>query len=132
MPVFCEKYLISDIFEKMNVIIRNAFDCQKCDIYIYDNLTKELWSQDYKNSNSVFKLPTDKGIPGFIVDNKVNVILEDAYFDPRFSRENDLKTGYRTRSLLAVPILHGENNEVLGKCTSVINDYYYRNDTSFK
>lgn len=122
MPVFCEKYLISDINSKMNGLIKTAFDCQKCEIYIYDNLRKELWSQYSVNSNSLTKLSCDKGIPGFVIKNKVNILLEDAYFDPRFNKDQDLKTGFRTRALMACPILTDEN-DVLGKFPFIIFNF---------
>ena len=39
--------------------------------------------------------------------------VRDAAADPRFNGEIDKRTGYRTRSLLSVP-LRGINNEIIG------------------
>jgi signal transduction histidine kinase len=45
-----------------------------------------------------------RGIAGHVAATGASVRLEDAYHDPRFDRSVDAATGYRTRSLLAVPL----------------------------
>jgi len=39
--------------------------------------------------------------------------LRDAYNDPRFDRSTDQRTGYRTKSLLTMPI-RGKDRHVIG------------------
>lgn len=45
-----------------------------------------------------------RGIAGHVAATGRSVRLADAYEDPRFDRSVDDETGYRTRSLLAVPL----------------------------
>lgn len=46
-----------------------------------------------------------KGIVGAVAKSGQPLLIEDAYADPRFDRSNDARTGFRTRSLLTVPML---------------------------
>ena len=46
----------------------------------------------------------NKGISGHVACSGNIINLPDAYADPRFNPEVDLATGYRTRSMLSIPI----------------------------
>lgn len=46
-----------------------------------------------------------KGIVGTVAHGGKPLLIADAYADPRFDRSNDERTGFRTRSLLTVPML---------------------------
>ncbi len=54
-----------------------------------------------------------RGIAGEVVASGLAVRVADAYADPRFDRTLDAATGFRTRSLLAVPLC-ARGGEVLG------------------
>nr|MDJ0523316.1 GAF domain-containing sensor histidine kinase [Planctomycetota bacterium] len=58
-------------------------------------------------------LPTGRGIAGSVVESGRSVRIDDAYEDERFDRSIDERTGYRTRSLLVVP-MRLRNREVVG------------------
>ncbi len=45
------------------------------------------------------------GLCGWVATHREPLIVEDAYKDPRFLREVDDVTGFKTRSMLVVPIL---------------------------
>ncbi|MFO0666685.1 MAG: GAF domain-containing protein [Polyangiaceae bacterium] len=59
------------------------------------------------------RLKVGQGIAGDVAATGERAIVRDAYEDPRFSPQWDLQSGYRTRSVVAVPILDHEGN-VLG------------------
>ncbi|TGK04485.1 GAF domain-containing protein [Leptospira selangorensis] len=50
------------------------------------------------------RLEPGQGIAGWVAKEKKAIILEDAYTDPRFNPALDQKTGFRTRSLVCVPL----------------------------
>jgi sigma-B regulation protein RsbU (phosphoserine phosphatase) len=50
-------------------------------------------------------VPRGKGIAGWVLENGRALLVPDAYADPRFYREADKQTGFRTRSILCVPLL---------------------------
>ena len=45
-----------------------------------------------------------QGLAGWCASNRSLVIVDDAYQDPRFNPEADVATGFKTRSMLSVPI----------------------------
>jgi len=54
------------------------------------------------------RIPINSGIVGAVVTGGEPIIVDDAYEDSRFNRDVDAKTGYRTRSILALPIHNRE------------------------
>jgi len=55
-----------------------------------------------------FRLPMGQGISGWVAQNREAILIPDAYDDPRFDPSFDKRSGYRTRSILCVPMLHHE------------------------
>lgn len=56
-----------------------------------------------------FRLPMGKGIAGWVAQNREAILIPDAYDDPRFDPSFDKRSGYRTRSILCVPMIHQKN-----------------------
>ncbi|KAG5877393.1 Dual 3', partial [Gonioctena quinquepunctata] len=65
------------------------------------------------------KIPMGTGIVGYVGESGEVVNIPDAYQDERFNDEVDKKTGYKTKSLLCMPI-KDTNGEVIG-VAEVIN-----------
>ncbi|KAF4521720.1 hypothetical protein B566_EDAN012168 [Ephemera danica] len=65
------------------------------------------------------RIPWGHGIVGFVAESGEPVNIPDAYKDNRFNHDIDLMTGYRTRTLLCMPIKDC-NGEVIG-VAQVIN-----------
>lgn len=53
-------------------------------------------------------VPRGRGIAGWVAEHGEPLLVPDAYEDPRFFRDFDLQTGFRTRSMLCVPLRHEE------------------------
>ena len=53
-----------------------------------------------------------EGIAGWVAENREPVIIKDAQKDPRFSKRADKKTGFSTRTMLCVPLIH--RHDLLG------------------
>ncbi len=47
-------------------------------------------------------------IAGWVWEQNQTLNVPDAYLEPRFSRDMDMRTGYRTRAILCVPLPGGE------------------------
>jgi signal transduction histidine kinase len=60
------------------------------------------------------RMPMDKGIAGWAVTHREPIIIPDVNADERFYTTIDQLTGYRTRSILAVPL------QVQGKTVGVV------------
>lgn len=47
-----------------------------------------------------------------MAENKEHLNIKDAYSDPRFNSEIDLKTGYKTNIILSMPICNYEGDVI--------------------
>ncbi|CAF3709710.1 unnamed protein product [Rotaria sordida] len=62
----------------------------------------------HKEDQQIF-IPFGKGIAGHVALTREYINIPDAYEDPRFNKEVDNKTGYRTHSICCMPILNRDN-----------------------
>ena len=54
------------------------------------------------------RFPVGTGIAGAVAQSGRPIRIDDAYADPRFNREVDRRSGFRTRSILCLPIKNRE------------------------
>jgi phosphoserine phosphatase RsbU/P len=57
-------------------------------------------------------VPRGRGIAGWVVTHGESLLIPNAYADPRFYKEADQQTGFRTRSILCAPLKH--NGQIIG------------------
>lgn len=93
--------------------ITDSLECERATVFKLDLLRGELWSQAAKGHTQIMQLPMNKGIAGYAATNKQKVNIRDAYSDERFDQTYDQKTGFRTKSILVIPILN-KMNEIEG------------------
>jgi len=88
----------------LDVATKNL-DADRGTIYLLDPERRELWSQVLKGDETMeIRLPMGKGIAGTVGKTGETVNLKDAYKDKRFNKEIDTKTGFRTSSMLCMPM----------------------------
>src|ERR1700722_10417867 len=105
-----------DLGALLDLIAREAtklLDCDRASIFLFDRERNELWSKVALGSNEILRFDAGSGIAGAAVSSGLPINVLDAYSDPRFYTEIDSRTGYRTRTLLAVP-LRNQFGEILG------------------
>jgi GAF domain-containing protein len=75
------------------------------------------------------KIPYGVGIAGHVASTQQSLNIEDAYADSRFNPKIDQKTGYKTKSILCLPILN-ENGECIAVAEAInkIGDLYGSDD----
>ena len=77
----------------------------RCSIFLHDPNLDELWSTVALGmAGQVIRIPSSVGFAGYSFQTGETINLEDAYKDERFNKEVDLKTGYRTQSVLCMPL----------------------------
>lgn len=92
----------------------NLLDCERATLFLYDAETDELYSRVATESEiSEIRIPAGgQSIVGSVAraEGEGCLNIPDAYEDPRFNRDVDRQTGWRTRNILAVPMrnLDGE------------------------
>jgi sigma-B regulation protein RsbU (phosphoserine phosphatase) len=83
-------------------------------IYLLDSDKKELWSQVIKGDETMeIRLPVGKGIAGTVARTGETVNLKDAYKDKRFNKDVDAKSGFRTKSMLCMP-MKNKSGKIVG------------------
>ena len=76
-------------------------------LFLYDRKTGELFSRVAEGLEiREIRIPTDSGIAGAVFHSRRTENIPDPYADPRFNKEVDRRTGYRTESILAMPIVN--------------------------
>ncbi|MDX2154377.1 MAG: sigma 54-interacting transcriptional regulator [Bryobacteraceae bacterium] len=97
----------------LDLVVEEAtrlMDCERGSIFLLDRDRRELTSKVALGSDEVLRLDATKGIAGAVAMTGETINVRDAYADPRFYHEMDHLTGYRTRTLLAVPLRNHEGD----------------------
>ncbi|HRF58145.1 MAG TPA: GAF domain-containing protein, partial [Campylobacterales bacterium] len=77
-------------------------------IWMGDKAKKTLWTKVAHGIPNV-AIPDTTGVAGYAYHEDETVISNNPYSDPRFNAAVDRKTGYRTKSIIALPIKNSEN-----------------------
>lgn len=102
--------LLQIIVEEIN---RNL-GADRTTLFLIDGAHNELWSKVLLGDESLeIRLPIGKGIAGFVAKTGEIINIPDAYQDSRFNPEVDKRSGYRTRSVLCVPV-RDRGNTIIG------------------
>lgn len=85
---------------------RAAVQADRCTIYELDHEQREIFSRVALGlgPGQQIRLPVSRGTIGFVARTGRPLRLRDAYNDPRFDPATDQRTGYRTKSILCVPV----------------------------
>jgi Nif-specific regulatory protein len=86
-------------------------------MFLFDRERCELWSV-ISQEKGVMRLDARLGIAGRVAMTGETINVADAYEHPLFYKEVDIQTGYRTRTLLAVP-LKNLKGQIIGVCEAV-------------
>lgn len=108
---------VTDIDILLKVIAEEtkiAIQADRCTVFMYDKEKNELWSKVALGLDSQeIRFPADKGLAGYVVKTGEPLNIPDAYNDPRFNPDIDKETGYRTKTILCMPIKNN-NKEIIG------------------
>lgn len=106
--------VLSTIIDAM----RDILDADRATVFQYLPDEKLLFSSvahglDPAAGLSSIRVPLSIGIAGQCAASRSIINIPDAYADSRFNPEVDKKTGFRTRSILAIPLLD-DADELIG------------------
>jgi eukaryotic-like serine/threonine-protein kinase len=83
-------------------------------VFLVDRQRGELWSKVTLDQGvGEIRMPLGVGIAGAVAVTGQAANIADAYADPRFNRDIDLRTGHRTRNLLTLPMT-AQDGSILG------------------
>ncbi len=109
-----------EIMEMLSQVLKNALEtinAKDGSLLVLDEDTRELvfvvTHGDLPADDLVWRrLPPGAGIGGWVVENQKSVIVNDVQSDERFYPSIDEEFGFKTRSMLAAPVIGG--GQVLG------------------
>jgi signal transduction histidine kinase len=93
--------LLELILDKLTEVV----EADRATLYLLDEANGELVSRVVAGSEvRSIRMKVGHGVAGLVAKSGEPIRIEDAYRDPRFEREWDLLTGYRTSNMLAAPL----------------------------
>src|SRR3989338_2479663 len=96
---------LTKLLELIAEQVKAILACDRCSVFILDRQTNELWSKVALGmQHTEIRVPFGKGIVGHVAASGVTLNIKDAYQDQRFTHDIDKLTGYRTNSILAMPL----------------------------
>ncbi len=88
-------------------------NCDRASIFIWDREQRQVTACPALGvPGGRLWLPDDQGIVGEVIQTGRPIRVDDAYADPRFDQSVDRQSGYRTQSLLCVPMRDGEGRVI--------------------
>lgn len=91
-----------------------VLDAERATLFLYDQARDELWSKTADQLEiEEIRFPVGVGIAGDVARTRTIANVADVYADPRFNQDFDRQTGFRTRSVLCMP-LSGNDQELIG------------------
>ncbi|MCD6259936.1 MAG: HD domain-containing protein [Helicobacteraceae bacterium] len=102
-----EKMLL--VLADMGRVLSNA---ERCSVWLLSEDKERIWTK-VAHGIEALEIQSDLGIVGDAIKKDQKLIIDDVYKDARFNSDIDKQTGYKTKSMMVVPI-YDEENEVMG------------------
>lgn len=130
----------TNLFSLIQLVVKEAAAVVAADrgtVWLLDRDKSELFTYVAEGMEGrELRIPMNAGIAGVVATSGRSLKVPDAYADPRFNRDSDVKTGYRTRNIMAVPMWSVDNQvfgvlQVLNKRTDVDDGRFTEEDQEF-
>jgi signal transduction histidine kinase len=105
---------IDEVLRRITLAAALTLDADRATLYVLDHDRNQLWSRALTEGEergasvqavNEIRLPLDgKSLAAEVARTGTLLRIDDPYADPRFDPSVDSRTGYRTRSILVVPI----------------------------
>jgi Nif-specific regulatory protein len=103
---------VISLLELITIETKAVLKADRVSIFLLDREKCELWSV-ISQEKKIIRFDARLGIAGSVAMTGQIINVADAYEHPLFYKDVDFKTGYRTRTLLAVP-LRNLKGEIIG------------------
>lgn len=96
---------LDDLLELILGRVTELLDADRATLYLVDEVRGDLVSRVVVgDAVRSIRMKLGRGLAGAVAMGGKPIRIDDAYQDPRFEREWDQLTGYRTSTMLAVPL----------------------------
>lgn len=95
------------LFERIVPNVSRLMSAERTTLFLYDAESNEIWSKVAQgNDIQEIRLSLGHGLAGWVAQHRKSVNVADAYSDVRFNSAVDARSGFRTRSVAATPVLN--------------------------
>ncbi|XP_067679521.1 probable 3',5'-cyclic phosphodiesterase pde-5 isoform X2 [Haliotis asinina] len=114
--VFQDIISMDTVIMKIMNFAQKLVNADRASLFLLDHHRQELFARIFDVGSTMgvpstdcsqqkeIRFPMDKGVAGHVATTGEVLNIQDAYGDVRFNRDVDLQTGYRTKSILCMPI----------------------------
>ncbi len=111
---------LQPLLKKIMETITDLLDADRSTLFVNDEKTNELWAQIAQGLEvNEIRFPNHLGIAGSVFTTGETINIPEAYEDDRFNPAVDKQTGYRTKTILCMPVTNKEG-KIIG-VTQVLN-----------
>ena len=100
---------LDEVLTRAMDLSRQVMEADACSLMLLDEEAGELVFRvalgDVGERIKEMRLPVGKGVAGWVAAAGEPALIPDAYADERFDPSYDRATGYRTRSIICVPLI---------------------------
>lgn len=109
------RYLVAKLFDVTQETRKSNFNLADINILLLQSLTHLTALEEAleRIQRQEIIIPFGVGIAGTVAQTKETINIQEAYKDDRFHPDIDQKTGYKTNTILSMPILNYEG-EIIG------------------
>ena len=91
--------------------INKYMGAERSSIFLLDPLKQQLTSYSSLDlAKQEICMSKSTGVAGWVLENRMAAVINDAYSDSRFFRGVDDMTGFRTRNLICCPLIDDDEN----------------------
>jgi len=102
---------MKELFAAVMHMAKDLMEVERSTLFMVDK-KKNIMYTIVADGVGAIQIPADKGLAGAAFTTGKLVNIADAYFDPRFNREVDVKSGFRTKSVLCFPIFNSRDEVI--------------------
>jgi putative ABC transport system ATP-binding protein len=103
--------LLEQVLEAFTMKVGEILQAERATLFLVDRERGELWSKVAQSDGRKpleIRMSASAGIAGHVATTGHTLNVADAYGETLFNPEVDQQTGYRTRSILCVPVMDTE------------------------
>ncbi|HUG54531.1 MAG TPA: ATP-binding cassette domain-containing protein [Vicinamibacteria bacterium] len=99
--------MLEQVLEAFTLKIGDLLHAERATLFLVDRARGELWSKVVEGTKEI-RIPLASGVSGRVAATGEPMNVADAYQEPLFNRAVDEATGYRTRTMLCMPMTDAE------------------------
>ncbi|MBN2790265.1 MAG: ATP-binding cassette domain-containing protein [Candidatus Delongbacteria bacterium] len=104
---------LKSLLIKLTDITKELLSADRCSIFLYDEKKDDLFTYVAHGVDEI-RISKSKGIVGHCYVNNKTLNIQDAQNEPLYSKESEKFTGYKTLTMLSMPIASKNKMNIVG------------------